>query len=48
MNTNLKTTTSEKGAKLGSIYAKNGFFSPVNAFSEAEAEELRKDYETAE
>ena len=48
MNTNLKTTTSEKGAKLGSIYAENGFFSPVNAFSEAEAEELRKDYETAE
>ena len=48
MNTNLKTTTSEKGTKLGSIYAENGFFSPVNAFSEAEAEELRKDYETAE
>ena len=48
MNTNLKTTTSEKGEKLGSIYAENGFFSPVNAFSEAETEELRKDYETAE
>ena len=44
----MTTTTSEKGEKLGSIYAKNGFFSPVNAFSEAEAEELRKDYETAE
>ena len=44
----MKTTTSEKGAKLGSIYTKNGFFSPVNALSKAEAAELRKDYETAE
>ena len=48
MNTNLKTITSEKVAKLGSIYAENGFFSPVNALSKVEAEELRKDYETAE
>ena len=48
MNTNLKTTTSVKAATLGSIYAENGFFSPVDVFSEAEAKELRKDYETAE
>ena len=48
MNTNLKTITSEKVAKLGSIYAENGFFSPVNALSKVGAEELRKDYETAE
>ena len=44
----MNTTTSEQAEKLGSIYTENGFFSPVNAFSEAEAEELRKDYETAE
>ena len=44
----MKTITSEKVAKLGSIYAENGFFSPVNALSKVEAEELRKDYETAE
>ena len=44
----MKTTTSEKAAKLSSIYAENGFFSPVNALSKSEADELRKDYETAE
>lgn len=48
MDTNLKKSTSEKVAKLGSIYAENGFFSPVDALSKAEAEELRKDYEVAE
>ena len=48
MNANLKTSNSEKVAKLGPVYAENGFFSPVDAISEAEAEELRQDYESAE
>ena len=48
MDTNLKTSTSEKVAKLGSIYAENGFFSPVDALSKGQAETLRKDYEAAE
>ena len=48
MNANLKTSTSEKVAKLGPVYAENGFFSPVDAITEAEAEELRQDYESAE
>ena len=48
MNTNLHTSTSEEVEKLGLIYAKNGFFSPVDAISKAQAEELRQDFEAAE
>ena len=48
MNTNLHTSTSEEVKKLGLIYAKNGFFSPVDAISKAQAEELRQDFEAAE
>ena len=48
MNTNLHTSTSEEVEKLGLIYAKNGFFSPVDAISKSQAEELRQDFEAAE
>ena len=48
MNTNLHTSTSEEVEKLGLIYAKNGFFSPVDAISKAQAQELRQDFEAAE
>ena len=48
MNTNLHTSTSEEVEKLGHIYAKNGFFSPVDAISKAQAQELRQDFEAAE
>ena len=48
MNTNLHTSTSEEAEKLGLIYAKNGFFSPVDAISKAQAQELRQDFEAAE
>ena len=40
--------SSEKLSELGSIYAENGFFSPVDAMSEGEAEKLRQDFEAAE
>jgi len=48
LNTNLHTSTSEEVEKLGLIYAKNGFFSPVDAIPKAQAEELRQDFEAAE
>jgi len=48
LNTNLHTSTSEEVEKLGLIYAKNGFFSPVDAISKAQAQELRQDFEAAE
>ena len=34
--------------KIGKIYSENGFFCPLKAITEAEAKELRKDYEAAE
>ena len=34
--------------KIGKIYSENGFFCPLEAITEAEAKELRKDYEAAE
>ena len=48
MNRNFKMNSSEKLSELGSIYAENGFFSPVDAMSEGEAEKLRQDFEAAE
>ena len=34
--------------KIGKIYAENGFFCPLDAITQMEAKELRKDYEAAE
>jgi ectoine hydroxylase-related dioxygenase (phytanoyl-CoA dioxygenase family) len=34
--------------KIGKIYAENGFFYPLDAITQMEAKELRKDYEAAE
>ncbi len=48
MNRNFKISSSEKISELGSIYAENGFFSPVDAMPEGEAEKLRQDFEAAE
>lgn len=48
MKTNLEISSSEKISKLGKVYSEQGFYCPVDAISEAEAQELRLDYEKAE
>ena len=48
MKTNLEISSSEKISKLGKVYSEQGFYCPVDAISEAGAEELRLDYEKAE
>ena len=48
MKTNLEISSSEKISNLGKVYSEQGFYCPVYAISEAEAQELRLDYEKAE
>ena len=48
MKTNLEISSSEKISNLGKVYSEQGFYCPVDAISEAEAQELRLDYEKAE